>query len=50
MPIVVTGIRETIQNEVQADEPLYTLSGIRTKKSSAKGIVIGKGKKMIINK
>ena len=48
--IVVTGIRETVQNETQADEPLYTLSGMRTKKSSAKGIVIGKGKKMIINK
>ena len=46
--IVVTGIRETMQKEAQADETLYTLSGMRTKKSSAKGIVIGKGKKMII--
>jgi hypothetical protein len=48
--IIVTGIHETIQNEAKADETLYTLSGMRTKKSSAKGIVISKGKKMIIRK
>ncbi len=48
--IIVTGIRETMQNDTQADDALYTLSGIRTKEASAKGIVINKGKKMIIRK
>lgn len=46
--IIVTGIRETVQNKDQVDDAVYTMSGMRTKKSSAKGIVIGKGKKMII--
>ena len=47
--IVVTGIQQTKQNQTQGSETLYTLSGIRTRESSAKGILIKNGKKVIIH-
>ena len=47
--IVVTGIQQTKQNQAQGSETLYTLSGIRTRESSAKGILIKNGKKVIIH-
>lgn len=47
--IVVTGIQQTKQNQTQGNETLYTLSGIRTRESSAKGILIKNGKKVIIH-
>ena len=47
--MVVTGIQQTKQNQTQASETLYTLSGIRTRESSAKGILIKNGKKVIIH-
>lgn len=47
--IVVTGIQQTKQNQTQGSETLYTLSGIRTCESSAKGILIKNGKKVIIH-
>ena len=47
--IVVTGILQTKQNQTQGSETLYTLSGIRTRESSAKGILIKNGKKVIIH-
>ncbi len=47
--IVVTGIQQTKKNQTQGSETLYTLSGIRTRESSAKGILIKNGKKVIIH-
>ena len=47
--IVVTGIQQTKQKQTQGSETLYTLSGIRTRESSAKGILIKNGKKVIIH-
>ena len=47
--IVVTGIQQTKQNQTQGSETLNTLSGIRTRESSAKGILIKNGKKVIIH-
>ena len=47
--IVVTGIQQTKQDQTQGSETLYTLSGIRTRESSAKGILIKNGKKVIIH-
>ena len=47
--IVVTGIQQTKQNQTQGSETLYTLSGIRTREFSAKGILIKNGKKVIIH-
>lgn len=47
--IVVTEIQQTKQNQTQGSETLYTLSGIRTRESSAKGILIKNGKKVIIH-
>ena len=47
--MVVTGIQQTKQNQTQGSETLYTLSGIRTRESSAKGILIKNGKKVIIH-
>lgn len=45
--IIVTGIQQMKQNQEQDDGVVYTLSGIRTKQSSAKGIIIKKGKKCL---
>lgn len=47
--IVVTGIQQTKQNQTQGSETLYTLFGIRTRESSANGILIKNGKKVIIH-
>ena len=47
--IVVTGIQQTKQNQTQGSETLYTLYGIRTRESSAKGILIKNGKKVIVH-
>ena len=45
--IIVTGIQQTKYNQEQDDGIVYTLSGIRTKQSSAKGIIIRNRKKVI---
>ena len=45
--IIVTGIQQTKYNQEQEDGVVYTLSGIRTKQSSAKGIIIRNRKKVI---
>ena len=45
--IIVTGIQQTKYNQEQDDGVVYTLSGIRTKQSSAKGIIIRNRKKVI---
>lgn len=45
--IIVTGIQQTKYNNEQDDGIVYTLSGIRTKQSSAKGIIIRNRKKVI---
>ena len=45
--IIVTGIQQTKYDQEQDDGVVYTLSGIRTKQSSAKGIIIRNRKKVI---
>lgn len=45
--IIVTGIQQTKYNQEQDDDIAYTLSGIRTKQSSAKGVIIKNGKKCL---
>lgn len=45
--IIVTGIQQTKSSQVQDDGVVYTISGIRTKQSSAKGIIIRNRKKVI---
>ena len=45
--IIVTGIQQTKQNQEQDDGVVYTISGIRTKQYSAKGIIIRNRKKVI---
>ena len=45
--IIVTGIQQTKSSQVQDDGVVYTISGIRTKQSSAKGIIIKNRKKCL---
>ena len=45
--IIVTGIQQTKYDQEQDDDAVYTLSGIRTKQSSAKGIIIKNRKKSL---
>lgn len=45
--IIVTGIQQTKSSQVQDDGVVYTISGIRTKQSSAKGIIIRNRKKCL---
>ena len=45
--VLVTGIRQQKDNKAQDDGAIYTLSGIRTKQSSANGIIIRNGKKSL---
>ena len=45
--IIVTGIQQTMSSQVQDDGVVYTISGIRTKQSSAKGIIIRNRKKCL---
>ena len=44
---IVTGIQQTKSSQVQDDGVVYTISGIRTKQSSAKGIIIRNRKKCL---
>lgn len=45
--IIVTGINQAMNKQVQDNEAIYTLSGIRTRQSSAKGVIIKNGKKCL---
>ena len=45
--IIVTGIQQTMSSQVQDAGVVYTISGIRTKQSSAKGIIIRNRKKCL---
>ena len=47
--IIVTDINQIMYDQPQGNEKIYTLSGIRTRESSAKGILIRNGKKVIIH-
>ena len=47
--IIVTDINQIKYDQPQGNEKIYTLSGIRTRESSAKGILIRNGKKVIIH-
>ena len=45
--IIVTGIQQTRHYQEQDDGVVFTISGIRTKQSSAKGVIIKNGKKSL---
>lgn len=45
--IIVTGIQQTKYNQERDDDAVYTLSGIRTKQPSAKGVIIKNRKKFL---